>query len=241
MKLLGALGLDWKVFLIQVLNFLILLFLLKWLFFDKFITALKNDKKKAEEIEQGKKEIQRKKEEILKEQERITKETKEKTKQILEEGKEISYEEKERILKRTEEEVSGILEEAKERAKVESEEIKSKEKIEIKNKAKKAIKRVLSSSIFKKLHQGYVDEVINELKKADIEKIKEEVISVTVVSAFPLKKYEKKKLADFLFSKLKNPRFQEKIDKDLIAGIKIFIGDFLIDGSLERKIEEAMA
>ncbi|NCF75197.1 MAG: hypothetical protein GWO87_01780 [Xanthomonadaceae bacterium] len=52
MKLLGALGLDWKIFLIQILNFLILFFILKWLFFKPFIAALKKEKAKAKEIKE---------------------------------------------------------------------------------------------------------------------------------------------------------------------------------------------
>ncbi|RLE06584.1 MAG: hypothetical protein DRJ06_07530, partial [Candidatus Aminicenantes bacterium] len=66
MKLLGALGINWKILLIQALNFLVLFLILKWLFFKPFITALKRDKKKIEEIHRAREEIQRKREEMEK-------------------------------------------------------------------------------------------------------------------------------------------------------------------------------
>ena len=41
MKLLGALGLDWKILIIQSINFLILFFILEKLFFKPFVQAFK--------------------------------------------------------------------------------------------------------------------------------------------------------------------------------------------------------
>jgi F-type H+-transporting ATPase subunit b len=242
MEFLGKLGIDFKLLIAQIINFLVLLWLLKILLYKPILRKLKERAKKAEEIAKGEKEIQRKKEEIQKKEEEIIQKAKEKTKQILEEGEEISKKEKERILKRAEEEVREILKNAREKAEVEVEKMKAKEKEEILKKAKETLEKVLSESFSRALHQKYLKEVIEELEKLDFKKIEEkEIVQVLVVSAFPLRKEEEKEISDFLFSKLKNLHFQEKVDPNLLAGIKISLNGFLIDGSLKRKIEKALS
>lgn len=241
MKLLGALGIDWKIFLIQAVNFLILFLILKWLFFRPFIEALRKEKKKIEEIKNGKEEIQRRKEEMQKREEEIIQKAKEKTKQIIEEGEEISEREKERIVDRTEREVRQILKEAQEKAKVEVGKIREREKERVLIKAKEALSKALSASFTKELHKKFLREVVSELKELNFEKIsKKKIVQVIVISAFPLTKDEEKDISDFLFLKLKNPAFQKKLDPELIAGIKLLIDEFLIDGSLKSRIEKAI-
>ena len=241
MSLLGALGIDWKIFLIQVLNFLILFWILKKLFFKRFIAALKKEKEKSIRIQQGEQEIEKEKVEMKKREEEIIRKAKEKTSQIIAEGKEISEKEKERILKRTEEEVRAILKESRERAKRDIELMKEKEKREIVNKAERVVGEVLSSTLSRELQRKYLDEIISELKKIDFSTIKgKEVVVVKIISAFLLDREDKKKLLDFLYARLHNVYFKEEIDPSLIAGLKIFVGDnkFLVDVSLKKKIEE---
>ncbi len=47
MRLLGAIGFDWQIFLIQAVNFLVLFLVLNRLFFKPFIKALREEKAKA--------------------------------------------------------------------------------------------------------------------------------------------------------------------------------------------------
>jgi len=241
MKLLGSLGIDWKVFLIQVINFLLLFIILKWLFFKPFIKAVKEEKEKSKKIENAQEEIEKQKQEIEKKEEDIIKQAKEKTKQIIEEGEEISNEEKGRILKRTEEEARQIIKTSREKAKIEVEKSKEKEKEKNIETAKAIVKNVFSRSFNRELDQKFSKEAIEELKKLDFEKFKnKDIIQVTVISAFLLEDKERKEISNFLFSKLENPSFQEKIDPSLLAGMKILIGDYLIDASLNSKIEKSI-
>lgn len=241
MRLLGALGIDWKIFLIQCVNFLVLVLILKKLFFKKFIAALREEKKKEERIKNGEIELQREKQEMERREKEIIKKAKEKTKQIIEEGEEVSEKEKERIMNRTEEEVAVILKEARIRAKEEVKKMKEEEKREMLIMVKNVVKRVLSRSFTKKLHKAFIDETIGELKNLDFNKIKgKEITQIIAISAFPLEKEEKKEISDFLFSKLKNPVFKEKVDPGLIAGMRILIDEslFLVDGSMESRIDK---
>lgn len=58
MKLLGALGIDWKIMIIQAINFLVLFLILERMFFRPFIKTIKDEKIKEEEIENSKKQIE---------------------------------------------------------------------------------------------------------------------------------------------------------------------------------------
>jgi len=238
-KLLGALGIDWKIFLIQTLNFLVLFFVLKWLFFDKFITALKKEEKKENDIKEGEEDIQRKKMEMEKMEKEIIQKAKEKAKEIIEENKEISEEEGKKMLEKTEREIKGILNEAKERGKKEIDIMKEKEEERMLEKTKEVVEKILPQLFTRELHIKFIKEAVERLKKVDLSKIKEqEIISVTVISAFPLTREIRKTLSQFFLKKLKNSAFQEKVDPSLIAGIKIMLGDFVIDNSLKAKIED---
>ncbi len=241
MKFLGKLGIDFKLLFAQIINFLVLLWLLQQILYKPIIKNLEERTRKAKKIEEGEREIQRKKEEMEKKEEEIIQAAKRKTKQIIEEGKEISEKEKERVLKRVGEEVGEILKKARERAKFEVEKIKSKEEEKILEKTDSVLEEVLSRAFSRELHRKYIDETIEEMKKVDFGKVKnKEIISVLVVSAYPLSQKEEKQISNFLFSKLKNPHFEEKTDSSLIAGIKVEINGFLIDGSLKGKIKKAI-
>lgn len=241
MQLLGKLGIDWKILLAQIINFLILLWFLGKFLYKPILKNLEERAKRAKKIKEKEKEVQREKAEAQKREEEIVRKAKEKTKQIIEEGKEISKKEKERIINRAEEEVRQILKEARARAEVEVEKIKEAEKKEVLKKTEEVVKKALSASFTKELHEKFLKETMEELEKLDFNKIsRREVIQVLVISAFPLSKEAEKTIADFLFSKLKNPAFQEKVDPELIAGIKVSMDGFLVDGSLKAKIEKAV-
>ena len=57
-ELIEKLGINWKIFLAQVVNFVILLFVLKKIAFDPFLKTLEERNKKVKEIEDREKEIE---------------------------------------------------------------------------------------------------------------------------------------------------------------------------------------
>jgi F-type H+-transporting ATPase subunit b len=242
MEFLGKLGIDFKLLIAQIINFLVLLWLLKAFLYKPLLKNLQERFKKAREIEQAEKEIQKKREVLKDTEEEMIKRTKEKTSQIIEQGKIISKEEKERILSRTEAEMHEILKGAREKVKFELEKAKAEEKEEIFKKTRDVLEKILSKSFFGDLHKKYTGEAIKELKKVNLRELRDkEIISVTIISAYPLAKEESKQISDLFFQKLANPVFEEKIDPSLIAGIKVVMDRFiLIDASLKEKIEKAI-
>ncbi|MCD6550312.1 F0F1 ATP synthase subunit delta [bacterium] len=242
MHLLGELGIDLKLLIAQIINFVVLLWLLKRFLYQPILEILEERTKKIKRIEKEKEEIERRKIEIQRKEEEIIKKTKEKTKEIIEQAKEISQEEKERIIKKAEEGAKLILREAREKAEVEIERLKEQERQEVIKKTQEVLKEVLSSSFNRFLHRKYLEEVIDELQQTDFSSIKKEVVFVKAVFAFPPTEEEEKAISNLIFKKVKNSVFKTQVDSDLIAGVKISIGEdlFLIDASLAGKIKNCL-
>lgn len=127
MRILGALGLDWKIFLIQATNFLILFLILKWIFFKPFIASMQEEKEKAEEIKKAKESISQEKEKWQKEKAEEILKTKKKVDAILtdtemfaekikKENKESFLEEQRKLLEKVSHQSQAIADEYKKSA-----------------------------------------------------------------------------------------------------------------------------
>ncbi len=113
MEGLESLGINWKVLLGQIANFLILLFLLQKYVFPKFFQVLKERKEKIEEIIRKEEELDKKSEMLEAEAEEIINKTKEKAEAILKEAQEKAKEKEAEILGNAEKEKEKIIQEAK--------------------------------------------------------------------------------------------------------------------------------
>ena len=93
------------------------------------------------------------------------------------------------------------------------------------------------------LQHQLVAAFIDELEKLPDEKftIREGLLKVSCPLA--LSPEEKNKLTHILSQKLKNPQanITEIINPDIISGIIIQVGSFVIDGSLRNKLSKAIA
>lgn len=83
----------------------------------------------------------------------------------------------------------------------------------------------------------YFAEKIKEMEKIHLQK--QNILIANVKSVIPLSEYEKKTLIKKLETKYsKKIILKEKLDKDLIGGMYIRIGDDVIDGSIKSQIED---
>lgn len=83
----------------------------------------------------------------------------------------------------------------------------------------------------------YLQEKLNEMQKIDYER--KNILSAEIKTAIPLTDNERNDLRDKLHDMYnKNIIFDEKIDKSIIGGVYVRIGDDVIDGTIRTKIEE---
>lgn len=134
-ELLAKLGVEWKLLLAQIVNFVILLFLLKKFLYKPVINLMNNRRQKIieglEKARRGEEEFQKiqelrerelvkiqKEAEVIiakakevgdKKQQEILKEVKEKTKKIIEEAKGMIEIEKEKMLKEVRQDIADLV------------------------------------------------------------------------------------------------------------------------------------
>ena len=83
----------------------------------------------------------------------------------------------------------------------------------------------------------YLEEKLNEIKKIHLEK--QNIIKVISKTVIPLTEHEKSALIEKLETKYKKKvLLEEQIDKSLIGGVYIRVGDEVIDGTIKAKFDE---
>lgn len=89
-------------------------------------------------------------------------------------------------------------------------------------------------------HQ-FIGEIIEEINNLDKEMFSDKSDCVKVFTSVPLEESEKKELKNILSQKIDlKITLQEEVDKELIAGLMIKIGEFVIDGSFENKLKKVI-
>ncbi|MGH4126160.1 MAG: F0F1 ATP synthase subunit delta [Clostridium sp.] len=83
----------------------------------------------------------------------------------------------------------------------------------------------------------YTEEKLKEMEKIHLER--NNTLLVEVVTVIPLEDSQKENLRTKLFKMYdKNIIFHEKLDKKIIGGVYIRVGDDVIDGTIKNKLEE---
>jgi len=108
--------------------------------------------------------------------------------------------------------------------------------------AQDLIQYTFSQEEQKSLHSHLIDELIEELKKVDKNRIAVKTDRAEVLTSIDLTPAEKQALKEVLVSKLGYELpVEEKRDPSLIFGIVIRLGGLVVDGSLKNKLSRAMS
>jgi len=109
------------------------------------------------------------------------------------------------------------------------------------NLAQEMIKYTFSEKGIEFLQHLLMDELITEIENLDKEKVSVKSGRVKVVSSAALSEEEKARLKKTLSSNLGYELvIEETIDPALVTGLVIQIGEFVIDGSLSNKLKKAI-
>lgn len=96
----------------------------------------------------------------------------------------------------------------------------------------------IADALFSFIEKNVPETQRGELVALLIKKINQDKEKVLVQSAIALSDEEKKALEKYFESKIKTENIEYQVDKDLVGGLKIKIGDNLLDRSLAGKIEQ---
>ncbi len=239
MKLLGALGFDFKIFLIQAVNFLLLFLILKRLFFRPFIKVLRTEKNNIlkwqnfeQKLNQEKEKWQKlKKEEKLK----IVKQAE----NILAEAQRAAQTLKQNIYKQTNQEADQIIKKAKIQAKDLTQEqfnkINNNLRLQIKQEIQNFLTETFSPFKLKEINEAFFDKLLIELAQTNwpqieknnlteslkVDKIILPKIKSKSVEARLAQTKNKKQKQNFLPLKLQYSHFFSKTQKEkLLRALK---------------------
>jgi F-type H+-transporting ATPase subunit b len=232
---------DIWTFLFQIINFVVLLFILKRLLYKPVREIMEKRRgivaKNIEEAEKIKKEALELQENYQKEMDKL----KELRTQMIEKLQEEVEEERKKLISKAKEDASKVIE--KERALFNTE--KERLDAELKDKSIDVVS-VFASNLLKDisdedLHKAIFGRLFNELERivSGTPKIKgeEEPLTIDIVTAYPLDVADVKKLQEKVGSLiLRNVSANTIIDKTLIAGVKIKLYDMVYDFSLSGQI-----
>ncbi|MDR4508120.1 MAG: F0F1 ATP synthase subunit delta [Candidatus Brocadiaceae bacterium] len=233
---------DIWTFLFQIINFAVLLFILRRILYKPIRSIIEKRRglieKTIEDTERTKQEAL----ELKKQHQDELNTYKELHIQMLEKAKEDAENERGRLLSEAEKEAKKVLEKEKGIYDAEKRRLEALLKDKAIESASIFASRLLRDISDKELHNALFRKVLTELGQitSDITKIneKEETIEIEIISAFALEKDELKNIQDSIESHIsKKVTLRTKIDNTLIAGVKIKAYDMIYDSSLLGQIE----
>lgn len=237
---------NWWTFFFQFINFFIVLYILYRLFFKPLKEIIR---RRDEQIRQGLQEVEEGEERIKKEEEKY----KEKREEIdhlrekeIDKARKEALNEKDRMMKETEEEI----EKARKKNDQIIEEQQKKNEKEIRHKSLEFSlhysEKLLKELSDKVLHQKRIDQFLQALEKnrsKEISELKEELADKTckldIHTAFELEKDLLEKIKEKFSGLLQcdSVEVQSSHHSELIAGIRILIGNKVFDASLKAELE----
>jgi len=189
-----------------------------------------------------------KKEEALKgrleDTERLRRETLSKAKnegeRLQTEAKQQAADEKARIIAEAHKEAERIVEKANESQEVLKQELAEQTEEKALLRAKEILVSTLPEDIRKKLHEDWMQSLMNNgLAFDQFKPRKDETFQVT--SAFPLESKQRNELKEHLKEALKHEvQFKETVDPKLVIGMVVSCGSLVLDGSLRFRIDKAI-
>jgi len=161
---------------------------------------------------------------------------------IKEEAKMTAEREREELVAKSKEEAKRIIADAVKDAKMKEKDML----LEMENKAVHTatdmVRYIFKDKDMETLHTQLINGLIEDIKTLDVKKpINVKQDKAQIVSAFKLEDKQKEKLKTVLSSKLgRNITLTEKIEDDVVAGLLVEIGSFLIDGSIKNKLKKVI-
>jgi len=237
---------DWPTVAAQVVNFLILLALLKWLLFDRIVRAMDEREEKIadrlEDAQRKKDEAERRSEELAQERRRLEAQRQEK----LEQAKEEADQQRRELVRQARNEVDGLRREWKQALQQQQRQFVG----ELSERAGDALRRALHQALTEladdELQQGTVRVFLGRLEDMDGQKrdrlrqaIEEADGQVTVVSARELPDEARRQVTDAVKRHLHDgarPDFETS--RELISGLEIRAHGQALGWSLRRYVQQ---
>jgi F-type H+-transporting ATPase subunit b len=231
----------WQLILIQLVTFILIILFLRWLLYTHISRALrrlqqlnqenlKKEKALKEELERAKREV-----------ERELAQGRQQAENIRAHAREEAQKDREEIIAQARKEAKRLINEALRDCQRKRIELISEAQEKAVYLATDMIRYIFTDQGRQDLHFQLINELIGEIKDLEQKKIKAEGTQVEIICVCPLKDEQKRSLKQALQTKLnRNISLTERIDEDIIAGLIVKLGGFVIDGSIKNKLKKIL-
>lgn len=163
-KLIGALGLDIKILISQLINFVILMAIMYKFGFKPMLKLLDDRKNKIEEGVKNAKKAEEKLVELEEREKEIIRDAKKEALKVIEEAKQAGEEKREQIIKKAKEEIGEIINSEKEKMRSEKASTLKEIKREIADLIILSLEKVIPESVDAKKDKELIKKAIKNIK-----------------------------------------------------------------------------
>lgn len=233
--------LIWQLVSIQMITFILFILALRWLYYSHISFALKRlqklNRENLEKEEAAKKELERGKRGAQREIEQGRQEAE----AIIKRAKEEAESGRENVLAKARKEARRLINEAIRDCQRKEKELTMEMEGKAVYLATDMVKYLFTEKNCEILHTELIDELISEIEKINRDTLKADGDNAEVICVYKLKENQKKKIKEALSSKLnKNITLTERISEDIVAGLIIRLGGFVIDGSMKNRFKRIL-
>ncbi|WP_322801159.1 F0F1 ATP synthase subunit B [Thermoflexus sp.] len=234
-----ALGINPIYLVAQILNFLVIWFLLSRLVFPRVLKALEERRALIEKGLEDAKAAEQLRASIQAERQRILEEALAERQRIVAEAVRQAEQQRAQILSEARAEAQRILEVAREEAERERERILGELRTQISALALAAAHRVVSDALDESRHRRLIHEFFTAIPPQVLEELRGlKGDRVEVVSAIPLQEEEKQNIRRALSDRLDlTGDVIFRVDPTILGGLVVRVGDRVVDGSVRARME----
>ncbi|MBN3038720.1 MAG: F0F1 ATP synthase subunit delta [Candidatus Omnitrophica bacterium] len=227
--------------LIQIATFVLIILFMRWLLYSHISRALRRLQQLNQENLEKEKALKEEFERAKREAEREIEAGRQEAEVIKEQARENAEKTREDMVSKARKEAKRLINDALRDCQRKKTELT----VEMQEKAvylaSDMIKYIFTERGREDLHSHVIDELIAEIDKLEEQKIKATGDKAELTCAYKLNDEQSKKLKEVLTAKLhKDIELDEKIDKDIIAGLNIKLGGFVIDGSIRNRFKKIL-
>jgi len=224
-----------------MVTFTAIVLFLRWLLYSQIARAVKRLQKLNQQNMQKEKILKDEIERAKKQADIEIEKAKAESEKMKEEAKITAEKEREELVARSKEEAKRIIADAVKDTKMREKDMLLEMESKAIHIATDMVRYIFTDKDLETLHTQLISGLIEDIKTLDVKPVNVKQDRVQVVSAFKLEDKQKEKLKAVLSSKLgKDITLTEKLQEDVVAGLFIEIGSFVIDGSVKNKLKKVI-
>jgi F-type H+-transporting ATPase subunit b len=231
-----------QILLIQVATFVLLIIVLRFLFYRQLNSALSRLKLLHEENLKKEAELNSELDAIKKQRERELAQAREEAVKLLKEARVKSERMAGEIQSAAQAQAQSVMEQSRVKAQVLEQELVAGQYAKALDLAEKIVSMAFTATGAENIQQLLFSELIEEIRSIDPARFTVKSPEAKIFSAYPLREEQKRVLSAILSEKMGLAvQMEECISADIIAGLRAQIGALTLDGSLKNKFEKILS